>query len=303
MARTLAILALAVALFLAACGSDQGSPGLAERVDHQSEDGATDGDGIGPIDPDSDDNSGAGDDGDDGTIVPAATSVEFVIAAIEGRDAASHFATTAFDDPAKGNPFDPSVLAGRLIELDELDATPTMVTPSSNAFPDAGTDLAPSCQEGAGLICQIDIGSSSGQIQASVIVHWFDDGITDFSIVTRSETGAPDGIGEAQCDPGYELVHGGHTPDRFDVAVCVDQSGSVQYRGQVRHEDSGIRLDGCRQGDDQWIALNEGYRYLVDGTVSATRSTIQVFNEAGVLTTDQPFTSVRFDPVVTPASC
>lgn len=236
-------------------------------------------------------------------VVAALAASEFVNAAISDNDAASLLAGRAYDDPSRGAPFDPGLLAARLVELEAFEGTVGAVRPSLSAYPDGGDDLAPSCTRSAGLLCQVDLIGSSQELLASVIVYWFADGVTDFSIVTRSSDGVAMGVGEARCSNGSELIHGGHTPDRFDIAVCIDDTGAVEYNGKVRHSDLGIQLGACQDGADRWEATNEGFRYLVDGSGSTTRSSIEVFDPDGELIQSEPFTSVRFDHPAAPAIC
>lgn len=239
-----------------------------------------------------------------GTVVIAALAAsEFVNAAISDNDAVSLLAGRAYDDPSRGAPFDPELLAARLVELEAFDGTVRGVRPSSSAYPDGGDDLAPSCTRSAGLVCQVDLVGSGEELLASVIVYWFDDGVTDFSIVTRSRDGLATGIGEARCSDGSELIHGGHTPDRFDIAICMDPSGAVEYNGKIRHSDLGIQLSACRIESDHWEASNEGFRYLVDGSASTTRSSLDVFDPDGELIQSGRFTSVRFEHPATPTIC
>ena len=222
----------------------------------------------------------------------AIAAVEFVSAAIAGAAAESHFASQGFDESTRGAPFDPTTLSGRLPELEALAGSVDSVSPSADP-----------CDRAVLVRCPVDVLAPGGQLLVTVVVSWFDDGVTDFSIVKRSSDGSPSGVGQASCGPGFTLLHGGHTPDRFDIAVCMDPDGAVEYNGRIRNTELGIRLVACQLAERQWQATNEGFRYLVDGTPSDNRSTIQVFDPDGDRVELDPFTTVRFDPPATAVAC
>lgn len=232
----------------------------------------------------------------------ALAALDFVSIALEGGDASSLFATTPLADDELGAPFDPGLLGARLRELAAFSGTVSALRPSPAAYPGSDGALAPACGRSTGLFCQVDLVGAGDALLASVVVYWFGDGVTDFSIITRSSAGVANGIGEARCSPGFSLLHGGHTPDRFDIAVCVNDSGELEYNGAERGTGLGIRLDACQEGPAQWVADNEGFRYVVD-TVSEVRSTIEVFNPSGTIVEDGPFTTVRLNQPVTPSFC
>jgi hypothetical protein len=302
---------MALLVGLTSCTSDTETTAVAERVDTTSgtSDGAgsdtTDGGGSDEtteVTVDTTDGTGP-DGGDSGATEPGAeASSRFVAAAINADQAASYLASAPFDDPARGAPFDPALLTRRLAELDRFRGSVDSVRPSTDAHPDAEAGVGPACARAYDLYCEVDLVDGSGSTVASVIVYWFGDGVTDFSIVNRSPAGDPVGIGEARCSPGYRLVHGGHTPDRFDIAVCVDAGGGVEYNGRVRSEDQGIRLDACTDGP-VWVALNNQHQYLVDGGGPTSRSRIRVIDPDGEQIVNAPFTTVAFEPQAAPLAC
>ena len=274
----MATLATAVALVLAACtgaGSDGGN---------DDPEGDTDSESVAQV------------------SNLAAASSDFVSAAVEGQRADSFFATDAraeIDPRAIPNV---ETLTERLTDLEAFRGTVTEVRLSTDAYPGSGDDLAPACDESAGVFCQVDLVSGSGSIIASVVVFWFGDGVTDYSIITRSSEGVANGVGEARCDTGYQLLRGGHT-DRFDVAICVSDSGLLHYEGAERGEDRGIRLDACQDGPDRWLADNSGFEYSIDGTGSESASTLEVKDPSGAVIEDGGFTTVHLDSPVTPVFC
>ena len=140
---------------------------------------------------------------------------------------------------------------------------------------------------------------------ASVVVYWFDDGRHRLLDRDQGRKWPPGGYRPGPC-AGWasELLHGGHTPDRFDIAVCVDPSGPyrVQRSGACRGLAYPAR-PAASGGPTSGTAVNEGFRYVVDGAVSTTRSTINVFNPAGDLIESRPFTAVRGDEPAEPTPC
>jgi hypothetical protein len=232
----------------------------------------------------------------------ALAAAEFVSAAIEGGDASARLATAATGDGGQ-DAFDAALLSARLDELRAFEGSVAAVRPSTSAYPDAGSGLAPACGQSSGLYCQVDLVGDGDQLLASVVVYWFGDGVTDFSILIRDSAGEATGIGEARCSAGLRLLHGGHTPDRFDIAVCVDDAGRIEYNGWERGTDSGIRLAGCQDGPERWTATNEGYVYLVDGSSSPVTSHIRVYDPDGELALEGPFTAVELPAPTAPASC
>ena len=236
-------------------------------------------------------------------VAGAVAAAEFVSAAIEGIDAEAYLADAPIDTAGQGAPFDPELLPSRLDDLAAFSGTIDAVRPSTTAYPDAGDDLAPACDQSSGVYCQVDLIGAGDELVASIVVWWFGDGVTDFSIVTRSGNGEATGIGEAQCSAGTSLLHGGHSPDRFDVAVCVDDGGRLEYNGWERGTDIGIRLDACEDGPEVWMATNEGYTYVVDGSASPVQSRIRVYDTTGAQILDGLFAAVRLPVPATPAGC
>lgn len=229
-------------------------------------------------------------------------SVEFVTAALEGSAAASFFATDPLDDADQGAPFDRAILEGRLSDLAALAVDGSSVRPSAEASFPTGDGLGPACARSSGLLCEVDVIGPADSVVASVIVYWFGDGVTDFSILPRGDGGAYEGVGEASCSPGFELVHGGSS-DRFDIAVCVDASGEVEYNGADRDREVGIRLEGCRADEIRWEARNVGFLYVVEEAGRPIGSRIEVLNPSGETVEDGLFTTVRREPPATPEAC
>ena len=232
----------------------------------------------------------------------AAASSDFVSAAIAGQRAGSYFAVAPGADVDTRTTPDTAVLDTRLIDLEAFRGSVDEVRIATDAYPEGGAGLAPSCGESAGVYCQVDLVSSGGSIIASVVVYWFGDGVTDFSIITRSGVGKANGIGQARCDAGFALLHGGHT-DRFDVVICIDDSGALHYTGAERGKDLGIRLDACQDGPDRWSAENSGFQYVIDRSDSHVGSDLEVSNPAGDLIADGEFTTVQLERQATPVFC
>ena len=242
-------------------------------------------------------------DGDAGDPSQGAlAAAEFVLAAIDGRSASSYFASDALGDDQQGATFDVGVLTDRLVDLETLGADVQEIRASTSAYPDAAPELGPACDRSTGLYCQVDLYNSSDSLLASVVVFWFGDGVTDYSIIRRTSSGAAVGIGEAGCSSGLGLLHGGHT-DRFDIAICADETGALEYSGAERGTENSIRLDACQDASDRWVADNLGFRYVVDGTGSSVRSQLDVFNPSGTSIENGPFTAVRIADAATPTSC
>ncbi len=240
----------------------------------------------------------------EGGATPSAAfaAVEFVAAAIEDRNALSYFATLALEDEAQGAPFDLQVLEDRLADLRAFSGSVTAVRPSADGFPDAPDTLGPACDRTSGLQCQVDLLGPGDRLVASVIVYWFGDGVTDFSILTKSGAGTYNGVGEARCSGGFELLHGGHSA-RYDVAVCVNASGRLEYNGADRGRGVGIRLDACQRGASRWEALNGGFLYVVEEQASGVRSRVDVFDPSGVAIEQGVFTTVNRFHGGTPSFC
>jgi hypothetical protein len=230
----------------------------------------------------------------DAPAVGAVAAAEFVSAAIEGADPEAYLV-----DDAAGS----GQLEGRLSDLAAFDGTVARVEPSTTAYPDASEELGPACDDAGGTYCQVDLFDGDEELVASVAVYWFGDGVSDFAIVGRAPDGRATGIGEAHCGPGTALLHGGHSPDRFDVAVCVGEDGRIEYNGWERGTTSGIRLDGCQEAPDRWLATNEGYRYLVDGSGSPVMSALRVYDPSGENLLDETFAAVRLPAAGSPVSC
>ncbi len=232
----------------------------------------------------------------------AAASSDFVSAAIEGQRAASYFAVAAGTDVDARTTPDSAVLDSRLTDLEAFRGSVDEVRIATDAYPGGAADLAPSCGQSAGVYCQVDLVSAGGSVIASVVVYWFGDGVTDFSIMPRSGEGLANGIGEARCDAGFSLLHGGHT-DRFDVVICIDDSGAFHYTGAERGKDLGIRLDACQDGPDRWSADNNGFQYVIERSDSDVGSDLEVSNPAGDLIANGEFTTVHLERQATPVFC
>lgn len=260
----------------------------------------------------SDDGEAAGDgsdrtDGLESTDQPSAelppaafASVEFVNAVIADQGGASYIATTSEGDAAAA--FDPELVSRRLDDLRAFAGIVENVVPSTIAYPGADNGLGPACGRSAGVFCQVDLAAPDGEAVASVVVYWFGDGVTDFSIVARSRAGGATGIGIARCSPGFSLVHGGHT-DRFDVAICGNESGELEYSGAERGTDLDIRLEACQDGPDRWVAVNEGFRYEIDGSSTEVQSSLEVRDPRGDLASAGAFLPVELAPAGTPRFC
>lgn len=228
-------------------------------------------------------------------------AIEFVSSAANGSGAVALLATNPLPDDQQGAPYDADRLEERLADLQALGGS--FETIELGVLDDGGSDLGPSCSRSSGIYCQVDLRRSNGQAVASVIVYWFGDGVTGFSIVNRSEDGTARGIGDARCSAGHQLLHGGHAVDRFDIAVCVDDSGRLEYNGKERGSVAGLTLTACPDNEKRWVARNGGHQYIVDGSGSDVRSYIEVIDPAGARILRSPFTSVDLVPPAKPASC
>lgn len=315
----LTVLVTALGLLASACGSPPANTGVAERVDRDADTATSDGDDESAAtvtmetlpDPDGqDDGDRSGDDGSDGddddgggeADDPAVTSTRFVAEAINREDPRSYLAADSFDHVQRGGPYDPDDLRRRFSELDAFAGQVASVRPSPDAYPDDDPELAPSCASSYGPYCQVDLLTSDGSRVASVIVYWFGEGVTGFTVVERDPGGAPIGVGTADCSPGYQVIHGGQTIDRFDISVCVDGSGQVEYNGRVRNEDLGITLPACRDGES-WVAHNGATVYRVAPVDQSTRSHVTVTNPDGTTQVDAHFTRFEHPPVAEPDPC
>lgn len=274
--RVLAVF-LAAAAILAGCTSGEDDRGMAAGGASTTTAVAVDGSGTSA-----------------GSIV-AHASVEFVTSALSAGPAQDLILERPVDDPAVGAPFEPDLLSGRLVEIRALSGVVETVRPSETAHTAVPIGLGPACAQASVLSCEVDLFDSAERVLASIVVYWLDDGVIDFSIVRRDVGERPVGIGEALCSQGYELLHGGHTPDRFDIAVCIGDGGAVEYNGAERGKDLGIRLAACARDRGEWTAVNEGFRYVVNGSASAPRSEIEVFDPDGDLLEAGFFTTVSVE--------
>lgn len=230
-----------------------------------------------------------------------AASVEFVTAAVGGGDAAGYLAPDPVDDPAVGAPYTPQGLTARLADLAGLASGQAGVRPSTTAHPTSVT--GPACDGARGEVCDIEVFDGSGRLRATVIVHWSGGGVTDFVIVDPSDTGTPGGVGRAVCSPGFNLIVGGHGVDRFDVAVCADPSGTVEYQGASRENGKGITIAACAAGADAYRATNNGFGYTVSGADGPQRGRLTVLDPAGKTVVDTVFTPFRATPAVPLTPC
>ena len=223
-----------------------------------------------------------------------AASVEFVAAAVAGGDAAGYLAPDPVDDPTVGAPYTPGGLTARLPTLAGLVSGQPDVRPSTTAHPASPT--GPACDGDQGEVCDIEVFDGSGRLRATVVVHWSAGGVTDFVIVDPSDTGTPGGVGRAVCSPGFTLILGGHGIDRFDVAVCANASGAVEYQGASREKDQGITIAACALGGDGYRATNNGFEYTVSGADGPRRGRLTVLDPSGETVIDTLFTAYRATP-------
>lgn len=225
-------------------------------------------------------------------------SIEFVSTAVSGGDASGYLAPSPVDDPALGAPYTPAGLKARLADLSGLlEAGRPDVRPSTTAHP--ASAIGPACDggaDGAATVCDIELFDGAGHLRATVVVHWADGGVVDFVIVDPSDTGAPGGVGRAVCSPGFTLLVGGHAVDRFDVAICADAEGSVEYQGANRENGQGITITACAAGSDVYRASNNGFGYTVNGAAGPQRGRLSVLNPSGANVLDTTFTPYRTTP-------
>lgn len=225
-------------------------------------------------------------------------SIEFVATALAGNDASGSLAPTPVDDPALGARYTPTALTARLADLSGLveEGRPD-VRASTTAHP--GAAGGPACDDGADgatPVCDIEVFDGAGHLRATVVVHWAGGGVTDFVIVDPSDTGAPGGVGRAVCSPGFTLLVGGHTVDTFDVAICANASGAVEYQGASRESGDGITIAACAAGSDVYRASNNGFGYTVTAALGPRRGQLAVLNPSGKSVVDTTFTPYRTTP-------
>ncbi len=232
-------------------------------------------------------------------------SIEFVSTAVAGDDASAYLAPAPVDDPALGAPYTPAALTARLADLSGLveEGRPD-VRASTTAHP--GSNGGPACDDGAdgaAPVCDIELFDGAGHLRATVVVHWAGGGVTDFVIVDPSDTGAPGGVGRAVCSPGFTLLAGGHAVDRFDVAICADATGAVEYQGASRESGDGITITACAAGSDVYRASNNGFGYTVKAALGPRRGQLSVLNPSGKTVVDTTFTPYRTTPARALALC
>ncbi|MDH4364005.1 MAG: hypothetical protein OEY70_07995 [Acidimicrobiia bacterium] len=231
-------------------------------------------------------------------------TIEFVSTAVAGEDASGYLAPDPIDDPALGAPYTPAYLTPRLADLSGLVEGRPDVRPSTSAHP--ASPIGPACDNisgGAGSVCDVEVFDGSGRMRATVVVHWAGTGVTDFVIVDPSGTGAPGGVGLAVCSPGFTLLVGGHAVDRFDVAICTDARGAVEYQGASRENGDGITITACTAGRDLYEATNNGFGYRVKGVAGPQRGQLTVLNPSGATVLDTTFTPYRTTPAAPPDQC
>ena len=252
-----------------------------------------------------------GDPGGPDASLASVASLDFVTVALGDAGAARDvLAREPAVDATDGIAYDRELLAVRLGELEALGGTAVEVGVGDDLFDLGGDDgegssddeRAPRCRTDPTLACQVDLFDRRDRRIGSVVVHWSGDGVVDVSILPRQADGDVIGVGEARCSVGSTLLHGGHTPDRFDIAICIDQRGSLEYVGRERGTTIGIRLSACQDRAGRWEADNGGFLYVV-AEESAARSTIEVFNPAGMAIEEGPFTPVELPPPATPRFC
>ncbi len=67
---------------------------------------------------------------------------------------------------------------------------------------------------------------------------------------------------KARCDDGQLVMAYGRT-ERSLMAICVDPSGDLEYRGVRLSDDAGVTLSASRGSDGTVIAENDGVTYSV----------------------------------------
>ncbi len=233
-----------------------------------------------------------------------AASIEFVSTAVAGDDASGYLAPAPVDDPALGAPTTLAYLEARLADLSGLvDEGRPDVRASTTAHPGPGGPACDDGVDGAAPVCDIEVFDGAGHLRATVVVHWAGGGVTDFVIVAPSDTGAPGGAGRALCSPGFTLLVGGHAVDRFDVAICADLTGAVEYRGVSRASGDGITISACSSGSDTYRATNNGFGYTVKAALGPRRGQLSVLNPSGETVVDTTFTPYRTTPARPLAPC
>lgn len=109
----------------------------------------------------------------------------------------------------------------------------------------------------------------------------------------------PVGYRLARCSGGLQLVVGGRTADgAWDVAVCADSRGELEYNGISTETEASIRLPACLTASGRYRAENAGTRYIVNEDGSAGASWLRVRLPNGDLAIDEPFGSIETGPGV-----
>ncbi len=99
-------------------------------------------------------------------------------------------------------------------------------------------------------------------------------------------------VGLAYCSSGSTVVFGGDTKS-FDVVVCADGAGTLEYHGVKRETGDGIRLPACEGSSRRYLASHGESRYVVDAVLDTAGSTsVQVYDPSDELIVDDVFLGV-----------
>lgn len=92
----------------------------------------------------------------------------------------------------------------------------------------------------------------------------------------------PTSVGLARCEDRGVVTFGGSTESGFDVVICVDDIGRLQYHGVEVATGLEIRLSACQVAAGLFAALNDDTLYLVDGRTSeAFSSDVSIHDGTG----------------------
>ncbi|MEQ8842259.1 MAG: S8/S53 family peptidase [Acidimicrobiales bacterium] len=92
----------------------------------------------------------------------------------------------------------------------------------------------------------------------------------------------PTSSGSARCENREVATFGGSTEAGFDVVVCIDTNGNLQYHGVEVATGLEIRLSACQVADGLFAALDGNTLYLVDGRIpEAFSSDVSIYDESG----------------------